>query len=80
MAAVQVLPLQRRPLMPMWDDEPEYGAGACARCGEELARGRVYWIPRASGPDIRIVLHSVQSDCPAGAAPSAPPLRISTRL
>ncbi|GGT44704.1 hypothetical protein GCM10010271_55960 [Streptomyces kurssanovii] len=54
----------------MWDTEPEPGAGTCAACGVGTDDGRAQWIPRMSGPDVRIIVHADSADCrPPVAAP-----------
>ncbi|SCG09867.1 hypothetical protein GA0115255_126271 [Streptomyces sp. Ncost-T6T-2b] len=45
------------PVSPMWDDEPARGSGICAACAHVVDDGPVQWIPRMTGPDIRIVVH-----------------------
>ena len=58
-------------MSPMWDDEPERDAGACAACGSHTAEGIVRYLPRASGPDVRLIVHAHAQDC-ATKLPPAP--------
>ncbi|MEU3836155.1 hypothetical protein [Streptomyces microflavus] len=53
----------------MWDDTPSRGAGLCAGCGHVVDDGPVRWIPRMTGPDIRIVIHD------PGRCPTVPDTR-----
>lgn len=62
-------------MSPMWDNEPEYGAGYCAACGLHTDKGIVRWLPRMSGADVRLILHADPDEC----APAGPvePLRLA---
>lgn len=61
----------------MWDNEAEHAAGICVACGQHTADGIVRWLPRASGPDVRLIVHVEAQDC----APPQPvePLRLARR-
>ena len=58
------------PMSPMWDDEPSTGSGICASCGHFAKNGRVHWVPRVSGPDIRTVTHTDPGECPPAPDPT----------
>lgn len=65
-------------MSPMWDDTPSRGPGICAGCGHVVDEGPVRWIPRMTGPDIRIVIHDPGHCLPAtdsrpAARPGGPP-------
>ena len=66
-------PLQpsEHPVSPMWD-EPEPASGICSACTQHTENGIAHWIPRASGADVRIVLHANPADCPRPARPLIP--------
>ncbi|WP_328449872.1 hypothetical protein OG780_19350 [Streptomyces sp. NBC_00386] len=63
-------------MSPMWDNEPEYDAGICIACGRHTDDGVVRWLPRASGPDVRLIVHTRAQDC---AAPPTEPVRAALR-
>ncbi|WP_406488999.1 hypothetical protein [Streptomyces phaeochromogenes] len=60
---------------PMWDDEPERAAGTCVACGLHTDDGIVRWLPRMSGPDVRLIVHAEAGEC-TPREPAAPPLRL----
>ena len=62
-------------MSPMWDNEPQYSAGLCAACGIHTEDGIVRWLPRMSGPDVRLIVHARAEDCPRPA--SIPPVRLA---
>ncbi|MGW1892160.1 hypothetical protein ACWCP6_18150 [Streptomyces sp. NPDC002004] len=57
-------------MSPMWDNEPEQAEGICVACGVYTDEAIVRWLPRMSGPDVRLVVHAKADDC-------APPSRVS---
>lgn len=50
-------------MSPMWDNEPEYASGLCVACGIHTDKGIVRWLPRMSGPDVRLILHTAPDEC-----------------
>lgn len=57
-------------MSPMWDDESEQTMGVCVACGACTDNAVVRWLPRASGADVRLVVHARGEDCtPPGPAP-----------
>ncbi|MFJ9347137.1 hypothetical protein [Streptomyces sp. NPDC101237] len=50
-------------MSPMWDNEPEHVAGVRVACGVRAEDGTVRWLHRASGPDVRLVVHAEGEDC-----------------
>ncbi|AVH58969.1 hypothetical protein C4B68_28015 [Streptomyces dengpaensis] len=61
----------------MWDNEDERAAGTCVACGQHTADGIVRWLPRASGPDVRLIVHAQAQDCTL--SQPAEPLRLARR-
>ncbi|MEY9997869.1 hypothetical protein ABIE67_010255 [Streptomyces sp. V4I8] len=62
---------------PMWDDREERDAGICCACGVHTADGIVRWMPRSSGPDVRLIVHARGEDCTP--PETDPPLRLARR-
>jgi hypothetical protein len=47
----------------MWDNCEERDAGICCACGIHTDDGIVRWLPRTSGPDVRLIVHARGKDC-----------------
>jgi hypothetical protein len=47
----------------MWDNEPEPAEGICVACGVHTNNGIVRWLPRMSGPDVRLIVHAEGNEC-----------------
>lgn len=62
-------------MSPMWDNEPEHDAGICVACGIRTENGIVRWLPRASGPDVRLLVHARAEDCTP--LEHVPPIRLA---
>lgn len=43
-------------------DEPA-ASGTCARCGHHTNNGTAHWVTRDSAPDVRLIVHTDQSQC-----------------
>lgn len=43
----------------------EHAAGTCARCNLYATNGTVHWVPRESGPDARLIVHTDRAECRA---------------
>ncbi|MEU9285951.1 hypothetical protein AB0D57_14805 [Streptomyces sp. NPDC048275] len=50
-------------MSPIWDNEPEHAEGVCVACGVHTNHGIVRWLPRISGPDVRLIVHAEAQDC-----------------
>ncbi|WP_369243655.1 hypothetical protein [Streptomyces sp. R41] len=50
-------------MSPMWDDKPEHTEGICVACGQHTDNGIVRWLPRTSGPDVRLIVHAEGNEC-----------------
>ncbi|MFF0222759.1 hypothetical protein [Streptomyces sp. NPDC004629] len=62
-------------MSPMWDDREERDSGTCCACGMHTDDGIVRWLPRSSGPDVRLIVHARSEDCTP--RESTPPLRLA---
>ncbi|MER6531366.1 hypothetical protein [Streptomyces sp. NPDC001508] len=66
-------------MSPMWDDREERDSGTCCACGIHTDDGIVRWLPRSSGPDVRLIVHARSEDCTpresTPASPASPPPR-----
>lgn len=62
---------------PMWDSQEERAPGFCCACGVHTDDGIVRWMPRGSGPDVRLIVHARGEECTP--PDDVPPLRLARR-
>ncbi|MET8953127.1 hypothetical protein ACWEO4_21580 [Streptomyces sp. NPDC004393] len=48
---------------PAWDMASPLAEGVCAHCGRWTEAGIAHWIPRASGPEIAVVVCADPAAC-----------------
>ncbi|CAM5246919.1 hypothetical protein GCM10010345_04380 [Streptomyces canarius] len=58
-------------MSPAWDMESPPASGVCARCGRWTEAGIQHWIPRASGPEVDVILCADPADSPRRRRPTA---------